>query len=241
MRVDMPSSPYAPAAPTEAPSGELLWREADFLARRRRLLRALAASAASLGVGLLLLAVVRPALRDAVGWLVVLGFAGSGLRLAWIWRRSWRCPACEVRWPLGDVLASAHWNHCAACGAGLRASPKRAPLEPSAGSEPDTATRAQWLERFERRRRRRGAAALVATGLGAAALLLASAAGWGETARQVLVAALAGAVSAAAVWASRCPRCRVGVVTGPGRHCQRCGLRLRLAEDRDRSPRADGR
>jgi hypothetical protein len=51
--------------------------------------------------------------------------------------------------------------------------------------------------------------------------------GWSEAAEQAVVALFAGIVAAVVLTGARCPRCRIGIVAGKARHCQRCGLLLR--------------
>ena len=209
---------------------ELFLREAEFLQRRRRVLRSMGAlgAVAAAGIALPLLAKLwAPEAFDAAVMLFVAGIAVAGLSHVRSLRRDWRCPACDVRWEGNDVLASSNWNHCAACGAALRAAPQQHERERLAVTEfalqhlPH-----QELEARFRRRRRLG---LLACGgvalLGVAAFALVRAQGWGEWAQNGVVALCAGLGVAAVALAARCPRCSVGILA-KGRHCQRCGFAL---------------
>jgi DNA-directed RNA polymerase subunit RPC12/RpoP len=208
----------------------LFLREAEFLQRRRRALRSLSLLGVA-GLGGIALPIIAklwaPEAFDAATMLFVGGVAITGLAHVRILRRDWRCPACEVRWQNNDVLASGYWNHCAACGAELRAAPQLQERERLAATEfelqhlPHDELEARFL-----RRRRRG---LLAFGgvvlLGAVLFGVVQAQGWGELVRSAVVALCAGLGVAVAALAARCPRCSVGLLV-KGRHCQRCGFAL---------------
>jgi peptidoglycan/LPS O-acetylase OafA/YrhL len=209
---------------------ELFVREAEFLERRRRVLRSMGAlgAAAVAGIALPILAKLwAPQAFDAAVMIFVAGVAVAGLSHVRTLRRDWRCPACEARWDSNDVLASSHWNHCAACGAALRAAPQQRDRERLAVTEFELQHLPQ--EELEVRFRRRRRLGLLAFGgvvlLGAAAFALVRAQGWGEWAQNGVVALCAGLGVAAVALAARCPRCGVGLL-GKGRHCQRCGFAL---------------
>lgn len=209
---------------------ELFLREAEFLERRRRVLRSMGAlgAAAVAGIALPLLAKLwAPQAFDAAVMIFVAGIAVAGLSHVRTLRRDWRCPACEARWDSNDVLASSHWNHCASCGAALRVAPQQRDRERLAVTEFELQHLPQ--EELEVRFRRRRRLGLLAFGgvvlLGAAAFVLVRAQGWGEWAQNGVVALCAGLGVAAVALAARCPRCGVGLL-GKGRHCQRCGFAL---------------
>jgi hypothetical protein len=207
---------------------ELFLREAEFLARRRRVLRSMGrfAAAAVIGLALPILAKLwAPEAFDPAVMLFIAAIAVTGLAHVRTLRREWRCPACEMRWQGNDVLASGYWNHCATCGAALRAAPQQHERERLATTEFELQHLPQEeLEARFRRSRRRG---LLAFGgvvlLGAVLFGVVQAQGWGEYARNVVVAGCAGLGVAVTALAARCPRCSVGLI-GKGRHCQRCGF-----------------
>jgi hypothetical protein len=213
-------------------TNEHLLRAAEFEARRRRVLRAMAAFALATlgGVGLMLAArTFAPDDFDAGVAVFLAFFAATGLAL---WRtlgRHWRCPACAARWDTGDALASAHWNHCPTCGAPLRPAPAQATHERITTTQfaLDDIPHDEIVSRFQRRRRRRllGAGAVIVAGV--ATLVWVRDQGWGDAAEQVVVALFAGIVAAVGLTGTRCPRCQIGIVAGKARHCQRCGLLLR--------------
>jgi len=209
---------------------ELFLREAEFLERRRRVLRSMGAlgAVAVAGIALPVLAKLwAPQAFDGAVMIFVAGVAVAGLSHVRTLRRDWRCPACEVRWEGNDALGSSHWNHCAACGATLRAAPQQRERERLAATEFELQQlpHEELAARFLRRRR----LGLLAFGgvvlLSAVAFAVVQAQGWGEPARSVVVASCAGLGVAFAALAARCPRCSVGLV-GKGRHCQRCGFQF---------------
>jgi hypothetical protein len=208
----------------------LFLRQAEFLERRRRVLRSLAllGVAAVVGIALPILAKLwAPEAFDPATMLFIAGIAVAGLFHVRTLRRDWRCPACEVRWVNNDVLASGYWNHCATCGAALRVAPQQQERERLATAEFELQHLPQpELDARFRRSRRRG---LLAFGgvvvLGAIAFGLVQAQGWGEYARNAVVALCAGLGVAVTALAARCPRCSVGLLA-KGRHCQRCGFQL---------------
>jgi len=213
-------------------TAELRIREADFRERRRRVLRGMGAVAVAGGGGIALVAVVRalaPEAFDAGVAVFVASFAASGLAYWLTLRRHWRCPVCEARWDGNDALASAHWNHCPACGTALRAVPVQAAHERIALTEfaLEDLSEDELAARFLRRRRRGLLASGAAVVAGAAILVWSSDRGWSEMAEQAVAALFVGVAVAVGVTSARCPRCRVGLIAGRGRHCQRCGLRLR--------------
>jgi uncharacterized protein (DUF983 family) len=213
-----------------APTAELLTREAEFLTRRRRVARALASIPLTLvlGVGFLLAArELAPDAFDVAVALLVLGLAASCLQLWRVHRRHWRCPDCGAGWDLKDGFASAHWNHCQACGVPLRAAPAHSAVERTALREFEELPSEELVKRFVRRRRWGMAGALGVFAAGLAALLWSQGRGWGGFAQNAVVAAFAGLVTAIVMLSARCPRCRIGIVAGRDRHCQRCGLLLR--------------
>jgi hypothetical protein len=209
---------------------EVFLREAQFLERRRRVLRAfgLLGVVATGGIALCLVAKAwaQEAFEAAVIVFVV-GTAAAGLAYLRTLRRDWRCPACDVRWESNDVLAGSNWNHCAACGAALRAAPQQRERERLAVTE--FALQHLSHEELEARFLRRRRLGLLAFGgvalLGVVAFALVRAQGWGEWAQNGVVALCAGLGVAAVALAARCPRCGVGLLA-KGRHCQRCGFAL---------------
>lgn len=217
---------------------ELLLREAEFQARRRRVLRALNAWFAIAGLGLLALFVARalaPGAFHAVLVGSVITMAAAGLSYAVALRRHWRCPACGKRWQTSDLLAAVHWRHCASCGAELRRDLPDTPQERAARTTfaQEDLPREVWAARFRARRRRCGAivAGLVVAGL--ASLFWVSHRGLGEFAQQGVAALFSGLALATGVLGSRCPRCRTGFLPARTTHCQRCGLSLEAGGDQD--------
>jgi hypothetical protein len=210
---------------------ELRLRESEFAERRGRVLRSQAAVGAVFVAGLALVAAARaaaPGAFEPATAFLSLGTLGALLVASRTARRHWRCPVCHVRWEAGHAWASAAWNHCPACGAALRAHPRQRDAERLAATRfaQEDVPHDRLVARFERRRRRalRGAGAVAAAGI--AALVWVQGRGWGERVEQLVVAAVAGLVTALAVLGARCPRCRSGAVLGRQRHCQRCGLSL---------------
>jgi hypothetical protein len=221
---------------------ESLLREAAFQERRRSVLRSMTALALATlaGIGLMLVArAYAPRAFDASVAVFLAAFAASGLAFWYRLRRHWRCPGCNVRWESGDALASAHWTHCPSCGESLRATPEQAAHERIASTHFALGDRSheELVGSFLRRRRLGRIVAAVAVVCGAAVLVWGQQRGWSELAEQVVVALVAGLVAAVVVTSARCPRCRLGIVAGRGRHCQRCGLLL----GRDLSAGADHR
>lgn len=205
--------------------------ETGFLERRRRVLRASLALFASAGIGLCVLFLARWAAPDRFESVippVVLTWAAFGFALWRALRRHWRCPSCEARWDHGDVLASAHWNHCAHCGLQLRTAPDIRPEERIAASELELSgiSPEALAARFSRRRR---IGAAVAGGLlcaGIAAMIWVQSQELGEWVEHGIVGLWLGSLTAVTLVSTRCPRCRRGSVSGKRRHCQRCGLSL---------------
>jgi hypothetical protein len=216
---------------------DVLLREPEFEGRRRRVLRAMGVfvwvSAAGLGVVIAVRALA-PGAFDRGVMVFVGGFALSGLALWRTARRHWRCPACDARWELSDVLASRFWNHCARCGVALRAARPPTAREDAArarfeaeGLAPDELAR-----RFRQQQRRSGLAAAALCVAGVATLAGIAGRGLPEWVEQGVVAGFAGIVLAVVVTGARCPRCRRGVLAGPGSHCPRCGLAPGLRDPR---------
>jgi predicted RNA-binding Zn-ribbon protein involved in translation (DUF1610 family) len=211
-------------------AAERMLLEAEFRARRGRVLRAEGhvVLAAAIGLGAVVVArQAAPAAFEPATAFFVLATLGSLLRVWWVANRHWRCPACEVRWETKETLASFAWNHCPSCGAPLRAYPVQREQERAALAEfaLDPRSPGELLDLFERRRRRGLWAAAVAMAAAAVALVWMAGHDLGDTIVQSVMAGFGALVAGAMLWAARCPRCRSGII-GQGRHCQRCGLRL---------------
>lgn len=209
---------------------ETFLHEAEFLARRSRALRACGRlfAVGIGGIALCLLAKTSaPQAFQAAVILFVLSTAAAGLSYAYVLRRHWRCPVCDVAWESNDILGSSVWNHCAACGATLRAAPQQRERERLAVAEFEIQhlSRRELEARFLRRRRWGLAAFAGVVAVGVAGLVLVQIQGWGQNGRIGVMALCSGLGVATAALASRCPRCSVGLV-GPGRHCARCGFAL---------------
>jgi protein-S-isoprenylcysteine O-methyltransferase Ste14 len=215
-----------------ASTADGMLREAEFLQRRRRVLRAeaLVALAFVLGLGLVAAAkLTSPDHLEVATAFFVVSLFGSMLRVWRIANRHWRCPACDVRWGTRETLASLHWNHCPSCGEALRVHPRQREREriAQAAFELEALPIEILRERFAQRRRR----ALVWVGLVIAAgvCLLVWVQGRFPAARDwlenLVVAGFGGVVVGLLVWGMRCPRCQTGVLVR-GRYCMRCGLRL---------------
>ena len=174
--------------------------------------------------GLFAVRAVAPDAFQAANAIFVLLLAATGFSYWRTLRRSWRCPACNVRWQSDDVLASRVWKHCATCGAPLRVGPE--PIERERThrdlplTDPDDPSLA---ESFLRRRRRGMIAAGGVMAVGMAAYAWVHAHDLGEMAEQLVLAICVGISVVTAVLGARCPRCKIGVMTGAARHCQRCG------------------
>ncbi len=209
---------------------DVLLHQAEFEARRRRVLARLGGLLLIFALGLALLIAARqsgPVAEEAAAAVFSLTLIATGL---WLWRtlrRVWRCPACDVRWVLGDALASLHWNHCAHCGTALRATAVRSTREREQLDAFDPSELADAGARLQRRGRIGLAVATCLAVVGLAVAAWAHGAGWSPLLQHAAIALVVGIGTVAAFVTSRCPRCSAATLGARGGHCQRCGLVLR--------------